>query len=431
MTLVLSLFCALAPVQQGDSATSSWLEVMGLVPDGPAARAGIQIGDALASYDGKVIGSRAALEAAQAAVRADSVAVSLRRGNKELSFKLSKGKLGIYFAEWQNDLVPDSDATLLDDVPNLSWSRTNSFMGALEAIGQRLGDSVGYAFLCGASGAAFRTQFFDGWCPSSPDATVGFNAGDVALKACGLSASWQHPSDDGKNKPQMLAAVRKSIDAGMPVLGIDMVEMPEWGVIIGYEKNSDELFCHTYFDKHKRYEVARKFPFAVGILKREGRTPDENTSIRRGFDVVLENLTTIKYGQYYSGLAAFDEWTGRLRDDDFTKLDSAKLANAAQANEWIFERLIADRKTGIEYLDTVGKRMPALQPTTDSLAAIYQQEIGVLEPLAAHLPGPGSVKPGWQWSKVDRDNEIAMLLSARVFEEQTIPMWKKLAGRKQ
>jgi hypothetical protein len=428
--LALAQTCTGCPNSGIESQPCHWLEVTGVVPDGPAAKAGILIGDALASYDGKPMGCRAELQAAQAAVQVDSVVASFRRGNKELNFVLPKGKLGIYFAEWMNDVPPDSDAKLIAGVPNLSWNEMNSFMGVLQAVGHRIGDHSGYAFLSGVSGAAFRTQFFDTWCPSSPDPTVGYNAGGAVLKARGLSATWLHVSSDGKNKPQILAEIKKSIDAGMPVFAIDLVEMPEWGLIIGYQKNGEELLCRTYFDKHKSYEVAQKFPFAVAILKREGKVPDDDASIKQGFRIVVGNLTTPKYGEYYSGLAAFDKWMTRLRDDDFTKLDSAKLSNVTQANYWILQRLIADRKTGIEYLNIVAQRMPGLEPKTDALAAVYQKEVGLLEPLLEQLPCPGNVVPGWQWSKVDRDKEIAALVTARAFEEQTLPMWKEIAGAK-
>jgi hypothetical protein len=427
--LALAQNCPGCPSSTADIQPCCWLEVTGVVPDGPAAKARVMIGDALVSYDGKPMGCRADLSAAQAAVQVDSVVASFRRGSRELNFVLPKGKLGIYFAEWMNDVPPDSDAKLINGVPNLSWNEMNSFMGALQAIGHRIGDHSGYAYFCGVSGAAFRTQFFDTWCPSSPDATVGYNAGEALLKARGFSVTWLGVSGDGKNKPQILEAIKKSIDAGMPVLAIDLVQMPEWGIIIGYQKNGQELLCHTYFDKHKSYEVAQKFPFAVAILKRDGKVPDDAASIKQGSGVVVENLTTEKYGEYYSGLAAFDKWMARLRDD-FTKLDSAKLWNVVQANQWIFQRLVADRKTGVDYLDMVALRMPGLESKTASLKALYQQEVEILEPLLGQLPGPENVKPGWEWSKVDRDKEAAVLVTARAFEEQTLPIWKELASKK-
>jgi hypothetical protein len=84
----------------------------------------------------------------------------------------------------------------------------------------------------------------------------------------------------------------------------------------------------------------------------------------------------------------------------------------------------------MEYLGEVAQRMPGLKPKTDSLTAIYQREIGLLEPLSERLPSPESVKPGWEWCKVNRDREIAVLVTARTFEDQALTTWQELAGTK-
>jgi hypothetical protein len=428
--LVLAQNCVVCPNSKAESGPCHWLEVTGVVPDGPAAKAGIRIGDALASYDGKPMGCRAELTAAQAAVQVDSLVATFQRGNKELNFVLPKGKLGIYFAEWMNDLPLAPDAKMIAGVPNLSWAQPNSFMGALEAVSHRLNDHIGYAFLCGVSGAAFRTQFFDTWCPSSVDATCGFDAGTEALSARGLDVRWLEVSSDGKNKPQIIDSIKKSIHAGMPVLAIDLIEMPEWGVIIGYQKNGEELLCRTYFDKRKGFEVAQKFPFIVGILRRNGQPPDSNTRLQQSFATVVANLTTEKYDQYYSGLAAFDKWVERLKTDDLSKLDSTKLANVVMANYEILCRLVADRRTGLEYLERIGTGRDDLKPPMANLTALYQQEIDLLGPLVERVPSPGSVQKAADWPQELKDAEIAALEKARAFEAQALPTWQGLAKAK-
>ena len=433
MAIVLCLFPALVLAQSGVVSPSDslhWLEVTGVVPDGPAAQAGIRIADVLVSYDGKAMTSRADLSAAQAAVQVDSLVATFQRGNKELSVVLPKGKLGIYFAEWQNDLPLAPDARLIPGVPNLSWAQPNSFMGALELVCHRLNDHIGYAFMCGVSGAAFRTQFFDTWSPSSVDATVGFDAGTEALSARGLDVRWLMVSSDGKNKPQILDSIKKSIDGAMPVLAIDLIEMPEWGIIIGYQNNGEDLLCRTYFDKRKGFEVAQKFPFLVGILRREGMVPDADSSVRLSFGLIVQNLTTDKYGEYYSGLAAFDKWILRLKTDDLSKLDSAKLANVVLANYVILNRLVADRKTGLEYIDHIGTGREDLKPPMANLTAFYQQEIDLLGPLVDKVPSPGSVREAADWPQGLKDAEVAALEKARALEAQALPTWQQLARTK-
>jgi len=419
--------CALEP----DTEPCHLLEVRSVVPRGPAASAGVMAGDVLVKYDGRIVGCLADLNLARAAVTTESVPVAFRRGDKETSYLLPKGKLGVFLSEWRTDVVPDSDAKIVKGVPALGWDtgKMNSFMGALEAILKQQGATGDYVFLCGASGAAFRTQFFATWCPSSPDPTCGFDAAEAALAACGYKATVLHVSSDGKNKPAVLEAVRASIDAGMPVLAIDLIEMPEWGVITGYQKNGDELFCRTYFDKRKGCELAQKYPWAVYILKKAGKAPDGKASIRKSFGIVAGNLAAEKYGEYYSGLAAFDTWTRRLSTDDFAAMDSEKLANVVQANYWIFNRIVADRKTGIEYLDRIAEEMPELEPEMSDLTALYQQEVDLLDPLLDSLPCPGTVTRGDQWALEAKATEIQSLTQARSFEEQALAIWKELARR--
>jgi hypothetical protein len=408
-----------------------WLEVKSVVPDNAAASAGVKAGDVLVRYDGRTVGCQNDLNLARAAVKTESVPVVFRRGDKEMNYLLPKGKLGVFLNEWRKDVVPDPDAKIIKGVPALGWEteKMNTFMGALDAILKQQGAAGDYVFLCGASGAAFRTQFFATWCPSSPDPTCGFDAAEAALAACGYEPTVFHVSSDGKNKPAVLKAVRASIDAGMPVLAIDLIEMPEWGVITGYQKNGDELFCRTYFDKRKGYELAQKYPWAVYILEKAGKAPDEKASIKKSFGIVAENLSAEKYGEYYSGLAAFKTWTQRLSTDDFSAMDSTKLANAVQANNWIFDRIIRDRKTGMQYLDRIAEEMPELEPEMSDLTALYRQEVDLLEPVLDSLPCPGSVTRGEQWTQEIKMKEIQCLTQARAFEEQALAIWKELAQR--
>jgi hypothetical protein len=423
---------AQAAAAQPASEHCHWLEVKSVVPGGPAEAAGIKAGDVIVKYDGQTVGCRADLNRAKESAKAESVSVVVRRGDRELSFLVPKGSIGAFLNEWQNDIVPDKDARIIKGVSALGWEtgKMNSFMAAFEAVLQQQGATGDYAFLCGASGAAFRVHFFDTWCPSSPDPTCGYDATADALAACGYSATTLAVATDGKNWPQVVKEVKASIDAGMPVLAIDLIEVPEWGVITGYQKDGQELFCRTYFDKRKSYDLAQKLPMAVMILKKDSKAPDAQASSRKSFGIVAGNLAAQKYDQYYSGLAAFDKWIARLRTDDFKAMDSTKLSNAVQANNWIFSRLIADRKTGMVYLDRIAGDFPDLEPRVADLTALYLQEANLLEPLLAELPCPGGVVKGEQWTKEMKDKQIVALTTARGLEMQALAIWQGLAAKK-
>ena len=405
------------------------LEVTGVMPGGASERAGIKADDILLSYDDKDIHSQAELAALKSAATRDSVEVRVKRGESLLTLRLPKGSLGVYVAEILPDLNFDPDARVIPGIARLRWGigRENTFMGALETVLLRAGVDADYTFLCGVSGAAFRTHFSGTWCPSSPEPGCGFDATVPALAACGWTATARGVSSDGKDKPQITQAITAQIDSGRPVLAIDLIQTPEWGVIAGYQKAGQEFICRTYFDKRRGYELAQKYPFVVVFPHPQGSMPDKLLSYRASYRIALENLTTEKYGEYYSGLAAFDRWLMRLQSDDFTKLDSAGLSNVVQANYWILARISYDRKTARDYLARVAQAIPADKPLLDSLSGIYAREVELIDPAFPEIPCPGTVVKAEQWTPEMKAKEVAVLTQTRELESQALEVWRKLA----
>ncbi len=407
-----------------------WLEVIGLVEGGAAEAAGVQVGDVIHSYNGKTVGCLADLAAHKAEATGDSVGVVVLRGESEVELRFPTGQLGVYLNEWQNDVKPDSDAVIVYAVPRLEWegNQSNTFAGALAAYVKFTGGWADYVFINGASGAAFRTHFFDGWCPSSAAATCGFDASRPAFTACGLVPTNLEQSPDGKNRPAILAAIRAELDAGRPVLGLGLIGEPEYGLITGYQKSGEELFCRTYYDRRKGLELADNFPDHAVILQPSEDAPQPGLSMRLSFAIVRENLVTKKYGSYFSGLAAFDEWLKRLRTEDFTQRDSAGFSEVVATNYWIAARMLDDRRTGIEYLGRVADDMPALKPEMDTLAALYQQETELLAPLVEKLPCPGTCTKPEQWTMDMRNEQAQVIEKIREVEAKALPTWDKLAA---
>ncbi len=407
-----------------------WLEVTSVVEGGAAEALDVKPGDVIVSYNGSTVGCLDDLLRVKSKVKTDSIELVLRRGEEELTMNFPAGQLGVYLHEWRNDIKPDPDAVIIDGIPPLTWSsgKTGTFMAALEAVVAQAGGNADYVFLSGVSGAAFRTHFHRDWCPSSPDPACGYEATKPALAACGYEATAHCVSTDGKNKPGILAAFMASVDSGIPVLAGDLIELPEWGIITGYQKQGEELFCRTFFDKRKGYELAQKFPFVSLVLTKTGTVPEPMHGYFMSFGIVAENLSEKQYDAYYSGLAAFDYWTEQLRTADFAAMDSMALSTAVQTNYWTFNRLVEDRKTGVEYLDRVAEALPHLKPSLDELTNLYNEEIETLGPVLEQLPCPGTCTKAEQWTQELKDLQIEALAKARAIEEKALPTWQQLAA---
>lgn len=444
ITIVLSLLFALTPVfaraqdcagcgkcasaAVAETSHCHYLEVKSVEAGSPAAAAAIRSGDILETYGGATVGCRSDLARAREAATTESVAVTFRRDGKVLRFLLPKGKLGVFLDEWQKDVVPGPDAKLINGVPRLGWDegKSNTFVGAFEAALRKLGDKTDYVFLAGASGAAFRTHFFNDWCPSSPDPGVGYDLTHEILATRGYEPVRMTQSPDGKNRPAMLAAITASIDSGLPVLAWNIDGFPEYGLVVGYQEGGRELFVRTYNSTRKGYDLTGNVPSAITIL-RKGMRPKEDAVVRGSFASVAGMLAPEKYGEYWNGLAAFDQWMERLKSDDWTGLDSARFGNVVQANYWIATRLCDDRQTGVDYLRCAAVNVPDAAPRLRALAALYEQEVALLTPLVARLPEPGAVTRPDQWTRPERDAQVAVLTSCRALEVEAAGIWNELA----
>jgi len=406
-----------------------WLEVTGVEPGGQAANLDVRPGDIIHSYAGQTVGCLDDLRSAMAGVDSGPVEVVLMRGGNPVGLQFEAGRLGVFLKEWRNDIVPDPDAVIIPDVPALGWhtGKQATALAALEAARWPLGDRAGYTFLMGCSGQAFRFQFHEEWCPSSPAAEVGAPTLERAFRTRGLTMDEYQLSTDGKNRPAILAPVIAAIDSGIPVLGCGLTDKWEWGVVYGYQRDGEDLFCRSYGDTRKKREIAHQFPWSVIIPRRTGK-PDELGAAYEGFPAVVTDLETEKYGRYFSGLAALREWANRLRTEDFTSRDSAGFSEVVQANYWSFARLVHDRETGVDYLEALAEHhLPHFEPMLDSLAGLYEEELALLRPFEERLPCPGTVTRPGEWTQEERDAQAGVVESALKQEEKALAVWRMLA----
>jgi RNA polymerase sigma-70 factor (ECF subfamily) len=89
----------------------------------------------------------------------------------------------------EHKLPPEFARRVLENVPRLGWrqGRDNTFIGALTAAANAMGDDVSYDYVMGVSGAAFKVHLCQPeWCPSAGDAGPGFDCAATATAAASV-----------------------------------------------------------------------------------------------------------------------------------------------------------------------------------------------------------------------------------------------------
>jgi hypothetical protein len=408
------------------------LVVQSVMPESPHEKAGILPNDILIKYDNKVVNTFKELGQAKEQVKTESLEVVFLREQKEIIVKIAKGQTGVSVKEFLPDIKYKEDAVVIKDIPKLGWEtgKINSFLGCVELVANHLGIKKDYVEINGISGAAFRLHFCQGWCPSSPDPTCGYNSGEEALKALGLEYKSYSLSSDGKNKPEIKKAIMASIDKNIPVIAIDLIQVPEWGLITGYQNNGEEFLCRTYFDKRNSYEIAQKFPWVLYVITGKKEMAKDVDLYKHSFKTVLANLTTENYDQYFSGINAFDKWVEHLEKSDFAKMDSNKFTNAIVANGWIFDRLAMDRQDAGLYLESVADKIPELSKKLTELANIYKEESKMLQETKINIPNSNIIRSSIEWTSEMRQDEIVLLKQAKAREEAALKIWGEIVKEK-
>ena len=342
-------------------------------------------------------------------------------GEPKLASAKSPGK-----KEGVERMKTEKQSKIIDGVERLQWGKgqESTYMGALTVAMRAIGEDVTYDYLMGVSGAAFRLHFHQpGWCPSSPDATCGFNHSEPAMKALGYAATGIH-SD--KNKPQEVKeareAVVQSINDGHPVLAIDLIDVPDWGVIVGYSDDGEKFLCRTYFDKTEEYSRAEKWPWVVEVIGKKGKAPDRKESLLRSLRIAIDIANTEKYEDYASGFSAYESWAGDLMDDSgFEALDKEKLSSMTHTNAWCYNSLIDAREAAIRYLRSIADEFGKESATHLSDAAgIYEEIVRELREGWKYAPFPWQLKDGKRWTKEMRHAEAEVLKETLALERKAI-----------
>ncbi len=312
---------------------------------------------------------------------------------------------------------------VIDGVGRLGWGKgmESTFMGALTVTIHAMGEDVSYDYLMGISGASFRLMFQ--WCPSSPDARCGYDHSIPLLKALGYEIE-EICAD--QNKPEEVAKVReavvKSIDKGFPVVAIDLIQSPDWGVIVGYDKNGDEFISRTYYDKSDEYTKAEKWPWIVMIIKNKIDPPAKDESIIKSLQIAVDTANTKAFGDYASGFSAYETWASDLLDDDkFEKASEDDLKSKLHVNGWVYDSLINARSSAVKYLKSISGEFDG--ESADHLAkatGIYDEITKKMLDNWKHFPMAWQLENPSLWTKEMRHTEAGILNELLAMEKNAI-----------
>jgi hypothetical protein len=404
------------------------LVITGVIPGSYAETIDIRPGDIIARYNGKEVHCLKRLTMLKNEVDTDSIEISIRRDNELINLVIPKGQIGVWVKELLPDIVFDEDAKVIEKINPLDWDtgESNSFIAALTRIAEYLKIERDYTYLMGTSAAAFRIHFHDTWCPSSPDPTVGFDCGSVAAQNLNLSLQTMLLAKEKKNRDQIRQKIIESIDKKMPVLAIDLIEIAEWGLIVGYQKHGEELIVRDYLSRREGYDIAEKFPWVIMTVERDSGKIDDESNFKNSLLIAQKLYETEKYDAYYSGTAAIEYWIQRLKEDAFSSMEDERFNDVMLANAWIYQRLAEDRKFAAEYLKSVVRTFPSVKDKITELIVRYETVHKLMVESGDVVLYPSQMNSRDDWTNEMRQREIEVLTEVLEKEREAYSIIKEI-----
>jgi len=276
-------------------------------------------------------------------------------------------------------LKETSNRVYIEGIPPMRYGEQmdNSFIRSVQLSLNALGEHYSYEYLMGISGAAFRLHFEPKWCPSSTDATCGFDVSEVIFKNLGYSAEFKRINHNSFSDIKALYdLIRKQIDKGKPVLAINLMGNMDWGIITGYLKNEPGIVCRTYYDESEEYSIATRAPwlnFFIGD-KKNGLSKEE--LYKNSLKIAVQLAETKKYDEYFSGFHAYEKWIARLNgiNNSYSQEDITQIL---EIHFIIYNALLDARRSAFNYLSA--SKAASKLANIDQIIALYKRIVSVLE----------------------------------------------------
>lgn len=325
------------------------------------------------------------------------------------------------------------ERAVLEGVPRIGYHvHLCPFPGSLHALMQYLEEPVDYDVLMGLTGACFRRIW-------SRD-----DGGNVDLsyltpepyrraqRAIGYELTRIEPAD----REGAVAAVKRSIDDGVPVLAFGIIGPPECGLITGYAENGDVVYGWSYFQdfepgqpKDRYYEQRGWLDLKAyrGLMVLGERLPEPEPSDKEllvdalRWAVDLERVVERpNLDGYVCGLAAYDAWAAALEvDADYPADDPAVMETRCMVH-CDQCAMLHERHDAARFLRRMAERVQDVADDLTAAADLYDQTADQGEGL-------------WRWQNwqerqtqiefADGDSRRAMVVkirAAKALEERAV-----------
>ena len=315
----------------------------------------------------------------------------------------------------------------LKGVPGLSWQdgEMNTFMAALQHSLEFLGEGYPYAALMGLSGAAFLLQIHrTGPCPSGPDAACGFDSAGHILNLLRIDHRYLQASDGVKT---IRSAVKESLDAGRPVIAIDLIKVSDWGLIVGYDAKGTYQVL-TFYNEHKnKAQPAEKTPWAVYLLGEKLGPVNRDQAEMNSLFLLKNLLENRSYGPYYTGQAGFESWLERLENiGRFLAGTGEKRQEYLIGNYWNYISLIDARRAGRTYLqEEIRYRRFDNSAVYRKMGDLFGREVEALS--RYHIVPPFQDEGRNMLEAENVQQQIEALQQAAELEKKVLKLWDRLA----
>lgn len=387
---------------------TSEVVIKGFTADSYLYHAGARSGDIIIGFNGVEVSSLEHLENLRKNSTSKTIQVNVLRNQQKKTFRISAGNWGALLKELHPDHNILEDAVIIENIGKLDWEngKSNSFIACVEHLNSIIGIDLSYNDLIGLSGYGFRFHLYPGLCPSSPDATVGWNSGSYLLKNLGYDFDIYYLNKSGQNnfaagdylpEDKFHGQIIKSIDKGWPVIALNLIQAPEWGLITGYQNKGKDFFCRTYYDHTGGYEIADNLPGIIYVINNHQQR-DIEYLYPEVFTIARELYNTPIYDRYFSGIKAIQEWMYFIAKDDLSAINKTLTGQELMnANWWMYFSLLESRKAATDFLNTNRNRFRNHEKEFHGIAAIYSDEIELLSANIDKISSPirGDLYPDW------------------------------------